>query len=127
MDKQVDQQGDQIVQSQDNQKLANEQWRPGRQYAGQERIRMNEKGKEWIAPLPLQVDAVGPWGKGIGKAERMRRLDQLDKTVKEAIKAQDRSFDLQQHIPELWHAQIGSKSAKTCSACSLQKGKLALA
>ena len=32
-DQQVDQQVDkQVVQSQDNQKLANEQWRPGRQY-----------------------------------------------------------------------------------------------
>ena len=51
----------------------------------------------------------------------MRRLDQLEKTVKEAIKAQDRSVDLQQHIPELW--QIGSQSAKTRSACSLKKGQ----
>ena len=92
------------------------EWRPGREYAGQERIRMNDKGKAGIAPLPLQANAVGSWGKGVDKADRMRRLDQLDKTVKEAIKAQDRSFDLQQHIPELW--QIGSQSAKTCSACA---------
>ena len=126
-DQQVDQQTDQqvdkqVVQSQDNQKLANGQWSPGREYVGEERIRTDKQtGKEWVAPIPLQADAVGSWDKGVDKAERMRRLDKLDKTVKEAIKAQDRSFDLQQHIPELW--QIGSKSAKTCSACSLQKGK----
>ena len=89
------------------------------------RIRVDKKtGHEWIRPIPREKGNQGEWGIGPDKAERLRRIDQLNSLTKEAVRMEDRSADFRDKIGQLVPEVCSDRqAAQTCSACLLKKGQ----
>jgi len=89
------------------------------------RIKVCKKsGSEWIMPVPLEKGVSGVWKSGPDKAERLRRIDQLDRFVKEVVRTQDRSIDFRDKIGQLMpEVRSFPGDVQTCSACLTKKGQ----
>ena len=89
------------------------------------RIKVDQTtGHEWIRPVPLEKGVSGVWKSGPDKAERLRRIDQLDRFVKEVVRTQDRSTDFRDKIGQLMpEVRSFPGDVQTCSACLTKKGQ----